>query len=94
MYKRQVLVLERLSIKELEELAQRAEAQAKASLPLETAARMDLLEMADGDGRRLLNLIEQIKGWRLKVPLNQAALAKRLMKRVAIYDKSGIATII
>ena len=55
---------------------------------------MDLLEMADGDGRRLLNLIEQIKGWRLKVPLNQAALAKRLMKRVAIYDKSGIATII
>lgn len=85
----QVLVLERLSINELEELAQRAEAQAKVSLPLETAARMDLLEMADGDGRRLLNLIEQIIGWRLKVPLNQAALAKRLMKRVAIYDKSG-----
>lgn len=85
----QVLVLERLSITDLEALAQRAEAQAKVSLPLEVAARISLLEMADGDGRSLLNLIEQVMYWRLKVPLSQAALTKRLVKRAAIYDKSG-----
>ena len=85
----QVLVLERLSITDLEALAQRAEAQAKVSLPLEVAARISLLEMADGDGRSLLNLIEQVIYWRLKVPLSQAALTKRLVKRAAIYDKSG-----
>ena len=85
----QVLVLERLSITDLEALAQRAEAQAKVSLPLEVAARISLLEMADGDGRSLLNLIEQVIYWRLKVPLSQAALMKRLVKRAAIYDKSG-----
>ena len=85
----QVLVLERLSITDLEVLAQRAEAQAKVSLPLEVAARINLLEMADGDGRSLLNLIEQVMCLRLKAPLSQAALAKRLVKRAAIYDKSG-----
>ena len=85
----QVLVLERLSITDLEVLAQRAEAQAKVSLPLEVAARINLLEMADGDGRSLLNLIEQVMCLRLKAPLSQAALAKRLVKRVAIYDKLG-----
>ena len=85
----QVLVLERLSINDLEVLAQRAEAQAKVSLPLEIAARIHLLEMADGDGRSLLNLIEQVMYWRLKAPLNQAELAQRLVKRAAIYDKSG-----
>ena len=85
----QVLVLERLSITDLEALAQRAEAQAKVSLPLEVAARINLLEMADGDGRSLLNLIEQVMCLRLKAPLSQAALAKRLVKRAAIYDKSG-----
>jgi putative ATPase len=45
--------------------------------------------MADGDGRSLLNLIEQIMAWKLETPLGQADLAKRLMKRAAIYDKSG-----
>ena len=85
----QVLVLERLSITDLEVLAQRAEAQAKVSLPLEVAARINLLEMADGDGRSLLNLIEQVMCLRLKAPLSKAALAKRLVTRAAIYDKSG-----
>jgi putative ATPase len=52
-------------------------------------ARTSLLEMADGDGRSLLNLIEQVIAWKLDRPMDQASLSKRLMKRAAIYDKSG-----
>lgn len=85
----QVMVLERLSISDLELLAKRAEGQAKVPLSLEPLARISLLEMADGDGRSLLNLIEQIMAWKLEAPLGQADLAKRLMKRATIYDKSG-----
>ena len=85
----QVMVLERLSISDLELLAKRAEGQAKVPLSLEPLARISLLEMADGDGRSLLNLIEQVLAWKLEAPLGQADLAKRLMKRAAIYDKSG-----
>ena len=85
----QVMVLERLSISDLELLAKRAEGQAKVPLSLEPLARISLLEMADGDGRSLLNLIEQVMAWKLEAPLGQADLAKRLMKRAAIYDKSG-----
>ena len=53
------------------------------------AAREALLEMADGDGRALLNLIEQAAAWKVGAPLDPAALAQRLMRRAAKYDKSG-----
>ena len=85
----QVLVLERLSPQDLEYLATRAEAEIGKSLPLETSARSALLEMADGDGRALLNLIEQIAAWKTDTELTSDQLSKRLMKRAAKYDKSG-----
>ncbi|WP_461308092.1 replication-associated recombination protein A [Albidovulum sp.] len=85
----QVIVLERLSLADLERLAQRAERELGAALPLTPEARDRLLEMADGDGRALLNLIEQIAAWKLAAPLDPAALATRLMRRAARYDKSG-----
>ncbi|MDT2078103.1 MAG: replication-associated recombination protein A [Planktomarina sp.] len=85
----QVMVLERLNPEELELLVQRAEAEAEVQLPLEMDARTSLLEMADGDGRTLLNLIQQVIAWKLDSPMDQASLSKRLMKRAAIYDKSG-----
>ena len=85
----QVLVLERLSDDELELLAQRAEMGTGAALPLDAGARRALLEMADGDGRSLLNLIEQILAWGLQEPMGRSALSKRLMRRAALYDKSG-----
>ena len=72
----QVMVLERLNIDDLELLAQRAEAEIKQSLPLEPAARANLLEMADGDGRSLLNLAEQVFAWKLNAPLNQQELSE------------------
>ncbi|MEO3416561.1 replication-associated recombination protein A [Roseovarius sp. CAU 1744] len=85
----QVLVLERLDLADLERLAQRAEKELGKALPLDGAAREALLEMADGDGRTLLNLIEQVAAWRVDGKLDTDALTTRLMKRAAKYDKSG-----
>ncbi len=85
----QVLVLERLSLADLERLTQRAEKELGKALPLTLAARDALHEMADGDGRALLNLIEQVAAWKVDAPLDPDALATRLMRRAAKYDKSG-----
>ncbi|NVK58563.1 MAG: replication-associated recombination protein A [Rhodobacteraceae bacterium] len=85
----QVLVLERLSLADLERLAQRAEKELGRALPLDGAAREALLEMADGDGRAALNLIEQVMAWKTDARLDTAQLTRRLMRRAAQYDKSG-----
>lgn len=85
----QVLVLTRLDLADLERLAQRAEKELGRPLPLDGPARETLLEMADGDGRALLNLIEQIAAWRVDGRIDTAALATRLQRRAAQYDKSG-----
>ncbi|MBO9401133.1 replication-associated recombination protein A [Shimia sp. R9_3] len=85
----QVLVLERLSLADLERLAQRAEQELGKALPLDGLAREALLEMADGDGRALLNLVEQVAAWSVNGKLDSEALATRLMRRAAKYDKSG-----
>ncbi|MPL95818.1 Replication-associated recombination protein A [bioreactor metagenome] len=85
----QVLILERLSLASLERLAQRAEKALGRALPLKAPAREALLEMADGDGRALLNLIEQVMAWKIAAPLDTEALSARLMRRAAKYDKSG-----
>jgi putative ATPase len=85
----QVIVLERLSLADLERLAQRAEQELGRALPLKGEAREALLEMADGDGRALINLIEQIDAWKTDAPLTRDQLSQRLMRRAAKYDKSG-----
>ncbi len=85
----QVIVLERLSLADLERLAQRAEQETGRPLPLTPQARDRLLEMADGDGRAVLNLIEQVMAWKVKDRLDIDQLAQRLMRRAAKYDKSG-----
>jgi len=85
----QVIVLDRLSPSDLERMAQRAEQDLGRALPLTVDARGALLDMADGDGRALLNLIEQVAAWTLPKPLDRAALATRLMRRAAKYDKAG-----
>ena len=79
----QVLVLERLSLIDLELMTQRAEKELGRALPLDAEARDALHEMADGDGRALLNLIEQVSAWKVDKPLNRDALATRLMRRAA-----------
>ncbi len=85
----QVLVLERLPEEDLALLAARAEEELGRTLPLDAGARTALYEMADGDGRALLNLIEQVAAWDVDAPLDKAALGARLMRRAAQYDKGG-----
>jgi len=88
MSRSQVMVLDRLSLTDLELIGQRAEMEMGKGLPLNGEAREALLEMADGDGRSLLNLAEQAFGWGDGV-LNVDQLGERLSKRAAHYDKGG-----
>ena len=84
----QVLVLRRLDDAALETLVARAEAEANRALPLDDAARTALRAMADGDGRYLLNLAEQLLALPEGQPaLTPAALAEVLSRRAALYDR-------
>ncbi len=85
----QGMVLDRKTLSHMEQLAQRAEHELGKALPLDGPAREALLEMADGDGRALLNLVEQVMAWNLTEKLDTQALTTRLMRRAAQYDKSG-----
>ena len=85
----QVLVLNRLDQRDLAGLAQRAEQEIGRALPITADAREALIDMADGDGRALLNLIEQVAAWRDAISLDREQLATRLTRRAAKYDKSG-----
>ncbi|MGR3481059.1 replication-associated recombination protein A [Salipiger marinus] len=85
----QVLVLNRLNPTALEELLDRAEATLGRKLPLTEDARLSLVEMADGDGRAMLNLVEQVAFMKVRAPLAPKDLASRLQRRAAQYDKSG-----
>lgn len=85
----QVMVLTRLSDDDLQNLLRRAEAELGATLNLNKEGRTTLIAMADGDGRALLNLIEQVAAWNVKSPLGTQELMTRLTRRASIYDKSG-----
>lgn len=85
----QVLILERLSADDLALLVARAETMLDKSLPLDDAARRQLIDMADGDGRALLNFIEQIAHWPEVEGVTSEQLGKRLSQRAAQYDKTG-----
>jgi putative ATPase len=83
----QVLVLRRLDDAALERLLARAEA-ASRPLPLTEDARTTLRAMADGDGRYLLNMAEQLEALPAgQPPLDPVALASLLARRAALYDK-------
>lgn len=85
----QVLVLKRLDADDLQALLERAETELGTPLTLTPEARAALIEMADGDGRALLNLVEQVAGWSVSHPIDTDMLSARLMKRAVKYDKSG-----
>ncbi|MGE0095296.1 MAG: replication-associated recombination protein A [Alphaproteobacteria bacterium] len=84
----QVLVLRRLDEAALTELINRSEKIEGRKLPLTEDGRAALCAMADGDGRFLLNLIEEL--FRLpQTPLLDAkGVARTVQRRVPIYDKN------
>ncbi len=84
----QVLVLRRLDDAALEKLLERAEADFGRPLPVTPEARTMLRAMADGDGRYLLNMAEQIAALPADAAaLDASALADLLARRAALYDR-------
>ncbi len=83
----QVLVLRRLDDAALALLLERAEQELGKPLPLTSDARDTLRAMADGDGRYLLNLAEQLGAIEDPTPLDVAGLSALLSRRAALYDK-------
>lgn len=83
----QVFVLKRLDEPALELLLQRAEALLGKKLPLTDDARIAFTNLADGDGRYLLTLSEELFALRAAAPLDAKALGEMLQKRAPAYDK-------
>ena len=84
----QVMVLRRLDDAALQALLARAEAALGCRLPLTPEAGAALRAMADGDGRYLLNLAEQLAALPPDAaPLDPSGLAALLARRAALYDR-------
>lgn len=84
----QVFTLHRLSTEDLEKILEKAETYLKRPLPLTEDAKTFLIEMADGDGRALLNLIDVIEEETPSHPFDIPQLAELITKRAPLYDKS------
>ncbi|HEY1431168.1 MAG TPA: replication-associated recombination protein A [Stellaceae bacterium] len=84
----QVFVLRRLDDNNLEILLRRAEDNLGAALPLTPEGRAALRAMADGDGRFLLNLVEEIARLVTQHPLGPNELARLVQRRAPLYDKA------
>ncbi len=83
----QVFVLERLDAAALETLMERAEEVEGRRLPVDDDARLSVRAMADGDGRFLLNLCEQLFGIQSDAPIDTAGLTEIVQRRASVYDK-------
>ena len=84
-----VLVFRPLGPEALEALIERAEGAMGKPLPLDGQAREALIGMADGDGRAVLTLAEEV--WRAARPgeaLDAARLVEVVQRRAPIYDKA------
>lgn len=82
-----VLVLRRLDDTAMRRLLKRAEGTMKRPLDLSDEAFHTLCAMADGDGRYLLNLVEEIYNALPKAPLTPESLTQLLQQRAPVYDK-------
>ncbi len=84
-----VLVFRPLGREALEALIARAERLLAKPLPLDPQAREALIGMADGDGRAVVTLAEEV--WRAARPgetLDPARLVEVVQRRAPIYDKA------
>ncbi len=84
----QVFTLNRLDDDALEELLRRAETAEERKLPLTQDARGALRLMADGDGRFVLNLAEELFAEpKDRAPIEAKELGAIVQRRAPIYDK-------
>lgn len=82
-----VLVLNRLDDAALEGLLVRAEQEEGHPLPLDPDARASLRAMADGDGRYLLVMAEELFALPKTPLLDSSQLAGVVQRRAPVYDK-------
>ncbi len=88
----QVYVLHSLSAEELEQLFQRAQQEALQGLEFDEAARERLIAFADGDARRLLNVLEQVQTAAQTANVKRvdaAFLDNTLAQSLRRFDKGG-----
>jgi putative ATPase len=85
-----VLTLNRLDDTALERLLARAEEETQRKLPLDEDARAALVQMADGDGRAILNLAEDVFATVASgaPSIGREELVRIVQRRAPIYDKS------
>lgn len=83
-----VLILNPLDNEALEQLLLKYE-EKRNTLPLSNTAREHLIELSQGDGRYLLNLIENIEGVKSETPLEIQDLELLLQKKSPLFDKQG-----
>jgi putative ATPase len=84
----QVFVLRRLGDDDLETLLRRGEKGLGGPLPLTSEARTALRAMADGDGRFLFNLVEEIARLPPENLIGPDDLAQLVQQRAPLYDKA------
>ncbi|APH58897.1 replication-associated recombination protein A [Granulibacter bethesdensis] len=85
-----VMVLRRLDEAALERLLARAEERMERPLPVSVEAREALVAMASGDGRYMLNLVEQVYTFAGgNQVLDMQALGHALQRRPPVHDKAG-----
>ena len=87
-----VYVLEPLGPDELAELFARAVATAMPSTPIDDSARDALVAYADGDGRRLLNLVEQLATAATdagRAAVDLAFVEQTIARSLRRFDKGG-----
>ena len=86
-----VYVLQPLSTQELGELLETARARILPDLRIEEAARRMLIELADGDARRLLNALEVVANAAQEVqrPIDAEFLRATLPATLRRFDKGG-----
>ena len=84
----QVLVLKRLNESALEDLLVRAERDVGRKIPVTIDARKALKNVADGDGRYLLTMVDELFHIGDKNKLDAEKLSDALQRRMPLYDKS------
>ncbi len=84
----QVFVLRRLDDAALEQLLVRSEALEGRALPLDESGRATVKAMADGDGRFLLNLVEELFRLPPEPVLDATGVAATVQRRAPVYDKN------
>jgi putative ATPase len=84
----QVLVLKRLNESALEDLLVRAERGVGQKIPVTIDARKALKNIADGDGRYLLTMVDNLFHIGDKNKLDVENMSDALQRRMPLYDKS------